>query len=359
MSATLFRYISGLFLRRTLAALLGLSALLQLLALLDTATDILERKLGLAGIGHYIWLRLPGIIDQVVILSVLVGSLLTFAQLARRNEMVILRSAGITIYRLGLLLAPCVALIAAAHFLLADYVVPRSAHALAIWWQDSAITDPDTDNTPKTIWFRITTDVVAIDALAHDGTELDNVHIYHRAPDGLLISRTNASKALYKDGAWMLTGATTSTIKGNAIAEQPARDMPWPVSIRPSELLDLANPASSLPSATIQRILSGDSAGNRSHNFYRTKLQEIYAAPLGSFLMLMIGLIMAYGTGRDQRTDGLLLTGIGLGLGFLLVNGILSAFGEAGTLPPALAAWAALPVFACISAAILLRHEEP
>ena len=55
----LLRYMSGHFLSNTLGAILGFTALIELLDVLNNATDILDRKLGVAGLFHYVLLRLP------------------------------------------------------------------------------------------------------------------------------------------------------------------------------------------------------------------------------------------------------------------------------------------------------------
>ena len=83
---TLDRYVFRMLLTRTVVAVVVLICLVQLLELLDMTTRILERGEGLAGIGHYSLLRLPGQFQQVAALSVLVGALFTFTHLARSSE---------------------------------------------------------------------------------------------------------------------------------------------------------------------------------------------------------------------------------------------------------------------------------
>lgn len=49
--------------------------------------------------------------------------------------------------------------------------------------------------------------------------------------------------------------------------------------------------------------------------------------------------------------------GLAAGLSYLLLDGILGVLGEAGTLPPLLAAWLSHATFACVGGAMLLYVE--
>src|SRR3546814_2987067 len=89
-------YLTRTFATQALACVAALTALLQALDLLDNATDILQRHLGIRGIGYYLALRLPTVVDQVLTIGVLIASIMTFRNLARHNEITVLRAAGIT-----------------------------------------------------------------------------------------------------------------------------------------------------------------------------------------------------------------------------------------------------------------------
>ena len=59
------RHILRLVGTRVMAALVVLVSILQILDLLDVTTDILQRRLGVAGVFYYATLRLPSLIEQV------------------------------------------------------------------------------------------------------------------------------------------------------------------------------------------------------------------------------------------------------------------------------------------------------
>ncbi|MFD2264598.1 LptF/LptG family permease [Lacibacterium aquatile] len=357
MPGILSRYLVLMLVKRVVASLAGFVGLLLLLATLDSATEILDRGLGAAGIGYFLWLRLPTAVDQAMILAMLVGSVTTFTLLSRRSEMIILRAAGITIYRIALMMLPALLIYAAAHFLLADQVKPVVQRDFALWWQ--ATTPPEKLKDSRTVWFRASPDVVSAEAVRDSGRELLNVEIYKRSKqDGMLISRMWSPKAVYVDNAWLLYDAELIRVDGPRIFREGPFDTVWETSLRPEEAVDLANPLSTLGSGTIRSALDGEAPANRSQAYYLTHLNAAYATPLASFVMFILGLVCAYGDRRSMAGEKQALFSLGIGMAFMLVNGIMVAFGEAGAIPPALAAWGALTIFACVAGTILLRFEE-
>ena len=354
----LLRYLSGHFLSNTLGAILGFTALIELLDVLNNATDILDRKLGVLGLGHYVFLRLPATLDQAITLGVLIGGVLTFLQAARHNELIAIRSAGVTIYQLGGLLLPCVAAIAFLHFLVADQLVPRSASALSVWWQATTPDDEDKDSKDKPVWFRVGTEMVAVDRVLNGGRRLTGVHIYKRDSTGTLTGRVVAQQASYDNDAWTLTSVVETTLTQRGATDKAIAAEPWKVRLTPAEIVELGLPASRLSTRASQSALEGERPSNRAPSFYEMQIQETYASALAAFVMLLLSLPVAFTPTRSGGGAKFLITSLVLGLLYLLTNGVLDAFGESGALPPFVATWGALLIFTMAGTSLLLNLED-
>lgn len=354
MSSTLGRYLSMQFLVRVVATVLALAALVQTLDLLDVTTEILQRKLGFAGIGTYVALRLPSVLDQVILLGVLLGGLLTFLQLAARSEIVIMRAAGVTIWRLLRMLTPALLAIIALHFIITDQIAPRTEQALSAWWAD---TTPDDEKDGDPVWFRLTPYMVSADRVLDSGTRMENLRLYRRE-NSTLTSRIVAREARFEAGRWIVSDGVEVRVDQGKASQQPLDDWVWDAPLSPADLVRLSNPHARLSTSITRALLAGGHATNQPSSYYETHLQQIYAVPLGAFVMLMIGLPLAYATPRGGQSGRLLAIGLGLGLLFLLTQGVLAALGEAGRLPPLLATWAGLAAFGCIAATRIIRRED-
>jgi lipopolysaccharide export system permease protein len=90
--------------------------------------------------------------------------------------------------------------------------------------------------------------------------------------------------------------------------------------------------------------------------FYSTALQRSWAAPVAALVMLLIAspvLLINFRSG-GART---IVSCLGAGLFFLVIDGVFTALGEGGNIPAVLGAWAAPAIFAAAGASALLFLE--
>ncbi|OYX33092.1 MAG: hypothetical protein B7Y99_07880 [Caulobacterales bacterium 32-69-10] len=265
MGGVLFKYLSVMLLQRTLATLAVLVGLLQLVDLFEATPQVLERGLGLGGIIHYEILRLPGMVQQILPVSVLIGALTCFTGLARNSEMSALRASGVTIYRIVAMLMPTVALIAVAHFLIADQVAPRSEQAFTVWWGSHAPIVKTSKDEPKaapkkarTVWFRTGPYLVYAEAASADGRRLDGLRIYHRDANGRLDQRIVARSAqLGADGKWLLQGSELLGVAPTRLNPSLRTDRIWHTDLAPADVVSVFSPDDRISSGRALRAISG------------------------------------------------------------------------------------------------------
>jgi lipopolysaccharide export system permease protein len=348
-------YLMRAFLGRLLGVLLALAALMQLLDLLDNASSVLMRG-GVLAILRYTALRLPTLLGQMLPVAALVAAALTFMRLTSTLELTALRALGVSIWRMMVALLPACALAAAVQFVLLDRIAPPTQRALSDWWAAHPAPGTRAAERPRQLWLRSQQDIVAVDRVSLDGTELEGVIIVARDPDGLATTRIDAAQAMHEEGRWTLRGVRIARPGGSA-AETLA-SMPWPEGPSPRNMVEVARPTEAMSVSRAREILRGEWAGTRGAAYYEMRLQTSFAALLGPAIMVLLAAPAACGLPR--RGGGGLRAGLGLalGLGYLTFAGLTAALGEAAVLPPAMAAWAPPVIFGCAGLAILLRMEE-
>lgn len=351
------RYIGRMLVIRLLISLLALSALLQVLDLFDNARDLLSRGGGTQDILTYTGLRFPTIIEQALPIAFLVWTLATLMSLARSNEMLALRSAGYTTYRILAVCLPIAIVSGIIHFILIDQVTPWSERRFLDWWSAFDAENPSQDNQAD-IWLRSLNSVVLVRGLSEAGQALNHVTIVQLSDNGLATGWIDAESAKRLPEGWVLYDTRTTKIENGRVAVESSDRLPWPGVLDPSSIVDLASPTDSVSTARLRRILQGTWAGENSPSYYLTRLYHSYASPLASLLMLLLAAPAAYIIRRRGGTGRELGLGFALGMGYLVADGLFSAFGEAGVLPPLIAAWTAPILFALIGGSILLHYEE-
>lgn len=357
---TITGYLTRTFLTRVLSVLLALSALLQLLDLLDAASTVLERGLGAGGLLEYTALRLPLVIERVVPLAVLIGSLSTLWSFASTNEIVAMRSVGMTPYQIMGGLLPAAVAVALGHFILGDQIAPRAERTFLSWW--AASTPPaekadDDDDKPKPVWFRLGDHVVRIGSIAEDGKSFQSLEMVARDANGLATDLVSATRGDHGPDGWRIYDVSRTHL-GDPIRMTHDDVLGWDMDLSPNNMIDLRKPTENISFQRLLRLVRGTWAGGESPAFYATRLHSTYAAPLASLVMLLLAAPVAHGMRRRGGAMGSLALGTAVGLCFLLISGILGAMGQAGTLPPLIAVWGPLVFFTAVGGAIMIHIEE-
>ena len=338
---------------RVLAALAVLMGILQIIDLLEVTTQILDRKLGAAGVAYYALLRLPRLIEQAAPLAVLAGSLFAFAKLAGESAVTAMRSTGISAYRITLIAAPAAVALALTQLVIGMAIAPRTDQMLSEWWQASAPKDPSKVVDPVT--FRVGSEVVVAVPRDPDGHSLEKVTIYRRDGTGRLVQRTTAQAAVYESGGWRLIEPRFETLGTSSISEGQAKSMDWTRELQPADIRAISGGQTTVTPQEASRALAGG-LSIRPRTFYDTQLQRAWAAPFACIVMLLLSAPSALAHFRGGGAT-LLVQCLATGLLFLVFDGAFTALGENGAAPPILAAWGAPVMFGALGVTMLVYLE--
>jgi lipopolysaccharide export system permease protein len=229
------------------------------------------------------------------------------------------------------------------HVALAQKLVPMSERALQGWWDTSV---PLEERAADPEWVRTSGGIVLFQRHSADGARLLDLRIYERGSDALLRLRTRAYEARWQDGGWQLVGASDLAV---ADGDRPTAgaERAWQTNLRPEDVLRLNEDDPRLSSVELAAVIEGERVGTRPRSFYQTVLMQSFAAPFSVFIMMLLAVPAALVSERGGG-GGRMLAALGLGLGFLLVDGVFSAFGTSGRIDPVMAAFATPLAFAVI-----------
>ncbi|MGA2951846.1 MAG: LptF/LptG family permease [Caulobacteraceae bacterium] len=345
-------YLTRIMAVRTAAAGVAMIGLLQLIDLLERTNDLLARG-GAIQIARYMLLRLPYMFEQVAPFAVLAGALFTFAQLARNSELVVMRISGLSLLQIFRRTLPVALAVAALDLVVADQVTPRAEQALAAWWAEST---PGHPVNTRERWFRIDGDVVLARAGAPNGRSMRGVSIYDRDAGQQLVRRIEAAKAVWTGHGWRLDNATVTDLRQDHAERMTVSAMDWPTTLRPADSARLFAGAYQMTSEAAYRSLFGKGPIDQSPSEFQTRLYRTLAEALAPLIMLLFALPTALGHARSNRTIPVIL-GLCFGLFYLVTDGILTAMGQTGVLPPWAAAWGAPVAFAAGAVSYLLYAE--
>ena len=98
--------------------------------------------------------------------------------------------------------------------------------------------------------------------------------------------------------------------------------------------------------------------GSRPGYFYATWIQQKIAGPIALALMPLLAGIAAFAHHRQGSSVIAVVWGITFGFLFVVIDNILLAMGQFGSLPPVVAAWLPIALFATVGLWIVFNFEN-
>ncbi len=354
-------YVGRLFGVRFLGLLAFFVIVLQMLDLLNRSEAIMAAEgATTASTWRYIALRAPLIVSQFAPFAALLAIVATLSMLNLRNEIVIMRAAGMSVHRVLAPIGLACLLIAGAHFLFHELVVVRNAERLAYWEANDFAVGLVHDAATRTN-IRVTHEGEIVSAASaartQGGVRLSGVVIYDLDETGLARSVTEATSALFEDDAWRLYGVRSATAGGVA-KPATATPEPWLTSLNPELLFALTlNPDRSSLVTIVRQIdqLRRDGADATPAT---TSLLSRFSKPMATLLMPLLGAIAGFGVGRQGNQLARASGGAALGFVYFVAENLMLAVGKLGVVPPVLGAFFPFALFIILGFAILLAMES-
>jgi lipopolysaccharide export system permease protein len=302
--------------------------------------------------------KLPLIITQVTPIAVLVGALVGLGLLGRQNEFVAMRACGVSIWQIATPLVAVATLIGIAAFAWNETVVPYSARRWhAIENTDIKKRDAAMMFTGREVWYHGHAGFYNIERVAPRRSALYGVTVYQLGQD-FRPTRLIEIESAHWDGArWQLTGARTREFRHGAIRELPRA----PAGFALPETLDDFRAVSVEPEELSYQMLRRQMKDLRRKGVDTSEswvdLHMKLSLPAASLIMMLVAVPLAAAGTRLSSFASSIGLGFAVGFGYFVVMAFARALGQAGALPPVMAAWAANGLFALVGGFYALGTE--
>ncbi|MFQ5562591.1 MAG: LPS export ABC transporter permease LptG [Parvularculaceae bacterium] len=340
---TLFRYLSF----RTLA---GVGGLFILMAALVVLTDLIEnlRFAGKVANGDFgfalmlTFMRTPGLSQALLPFVFLFGAMWAFNQLNRHSEISVMRSAGLSIWRL---LGPAALIAAFFGALVVTAIDPLSTRLMAqaekmrndVRGLNSGLVQIFDDG----IWLRQGTadNALIINARGFDEDEsaLTDVTVWRFDADSVFVERIDSPKAVLSGHTLELREARLKAIDDQKERRSPVYAIP--TSLTPADMRERVAPPETMSIWQLPRFIPLAEAAGMPTKRYYIRFHDLCSTPLKLLAMVLIA--ATFSLRHARAGGGLKLFAYGVSAGFLLyvLVEISTALGESGVAPVALAAW--------------------
>jgi lipopolysaccharide export system permease protein len=341
---------------RFIAILLGVTTFVLSLEVISYTPDILALRPGSASIvPEYMVMRAPGILVTYLPISMLLALLLTLTELSYRNEISALWSAGLSPAHIILLLLPLTLVAGGTQFLLSDTAIPAATPILREWGIGDYGKEKLKIGERDPIWMRSGADILRAGSANLESTELNNVIIFRRDPDGLLREQVYAKKATLSAGRWTLSDVLIY-YRGNQPPNRLAT-LVYSGSMKPAAAGARSGDPEEMSLVDLSYFIENAGFGIRPVWVYQTWWHKRLTMFLSALLMVALCIPLMTRFRRGGGLGVLFIAGVGLGFVYFVIDGIAATMGELGFVSPWIAAWLPILSFGAIAAAMTFRAE--
>ncbi len=302
--------------------------------------DQLEKMQGgydFSEVAVYVLLSIPASIGDYLPLSSLVGCLIGLGALAATSELVIIRSAGVSIMEIIWVVMRPVLVYIGLGLLIGEYVTPltsqyaESRRAIALGHQKAL-------QTQRGVWSREGNEYMHFSAVLPNG-QLFGVTRMKFDDQGRLLSSTYVESAIYQEDHWFEEGVVETVIRNREVKREEFVNRRWYSELSPKLLdiiaLDIERlPMRRLHSYALFREKQGLDAQDYRLEFWKKALQ-----PLATASLVMIAISFIFGPLRQVTMGYRIFTGIIVGIAFRTSQDLLG---------PSSLIWGFSPMFAVL-----------
>lgn len=351
--------------RRFLVGMLGTFFLCSILIYMIDFVELLRQagKYGAVPAWKLAWitlLRLPAYSELLLAFAVLVGSISTLLMLARKSELAVMRSGGMSVWqflRPGILVGLLLGVIAVVVY------NPMAAYSRGLAEKLTAEAFGRETNKMKArgsgSWLRQDgMDGESVLSAAHAsrrGAKLTLVTAFVFDKQGHFSERIDAKEANLKEGYWILSQAIVSKV-----GQEPEKHDSYLLStyLTPERVADALGSVISLSVWELPDLIEATEKAKLSTAPLRIQYALLLSRPLLCVAMVLLAATVSLRSFRSGGIQTMVISGMAGGIGFLLVAEISRQLGVAGLAPPWAAVWMPVILTIMVSTTVLLHQED-
>jgi lipopolysaccharide export system permease protein len=356
---TIYRYLTKELLKYFGIVLVTVVGIYLSVDFFEKIDNFLDAKLPLSKAVVFFALRVPFIVAQITPVGVLLAVLIVFGLMARNNEIVALKSGGVSVYYLFKPVLVIGLIFSALLFFLSEVLVPMTmGRANRIWLgevkKESAVT-----SRKKNIWIRGNRSISHITYFKPSDKAIFGVTLNYFDKNFRLIKRVDAGKGVYKEGKWYLLNVIEQELleddesyKVSHIVESPAK-----LDFVPEDLNRVVKKCEEMSYGELSAYIRDVEEEGYDATSHRVDLNAKIAFPFVCVIMSTVGTGLALWRKKKEGLAGSIFYGIGMAFIYWTLYSSCLSLGYGELLPPMIAPWVTNVIFACLGTFILLNAD--
>ncbi|MDD5475520.1 MAG: LPS export ABC transporter permease LptG [Syntrophales bacterium] len=341
------RYILKEFARNLVLILVSLIVLYLIVDFFQRIRMFISNGATLSQMFSYFIYSIPMILVQMTPVSVLLSSLITFGILSKNCELVALRAAGTSLYRVALPLVLFSMAIALFSFMVGEFMTPYSNQRLKhIKYVEIQNRQQMGTFKQSQIWYRGKEGIYNFAVFDPHEAVIRGIKINYLDSSMDLVRRIDAAEGRWIDGAWVFYDLMITTFpEGDFPVVETMRSSVINLPEKPQDFLVVQREPDEMGFGELKGYIHKIRSEGYDATRYLVDLHGKVAFPLVIIIMGSLGLCFAAGLERSGGIAQGIGIGVVTGFSYWLLFAFTVSLGKSGVLPPVMGAWAANAIF--------------
>lgn len=354
------RYLAREFTQNFFLGLGAFSTIYLVVEFFERINAFLYNKATVELMGAYFLNKIPSIVFQVAPASILLSSIITLGLMSRHNEILAMKSGGISLRRITFSILGVVIILYFILLGMNEFIVP-SANQNVRMLRNLIIhkKKPMAAFKQNQIWIHSHQAIYNIQLYHPEKDFLEGVTFYRFDQNFRIIERIDARSARWQDGRWIFSDASVTHFASEGFpVRKKYSELTLTLPETPSDFRIAEKNPDEMNYRELKEYVHKIEHDGYNSTKYRCAMHAIFSYPFIGVIMAFLGIPIAL---RKERGAGVAL---GVGFSILISFAYLVAFslslelGKAGTIPPFLSAWLGNFIFALVGVYLFLsvRH---
>jgi lipopolysaccharide export system permease protein len=319
------RYIAINVLSSVFIVIFVLLAMFTFIAFFEEVDNIGRGQYDVSQAVLYVVLTVPTIVHQILPMAALLGCTIGLGILSNNSELVIIRSAGVTMRRIGWSVMKVGIVLIALGIVIGEWVAPNSER-LAQTLRSVALSKQLKIGGQQGLWAKDGNDIVNARKFL-PGDRLGEVFIYRMNQANQVKELITAGTAAYVDDQWILRDVTRSAFADGKVTTSVDSTVAWDTSLSPDLLNVVTVKPDTLSTIGLYHYVHYLKTNGLSADIYEQAFWSKIAAPFITALMVLLSIPFVFGSTRSVSMGQRIVVGVLMGVGFHIINQSMSYVG--------------------------------
>lgn len=330
------RYIMRTVIGSVSLVMLILLALFSFAAFVNELTYLGKGEYGVLQALLYVALTLPGMAYDLFPVAALLGSVIGLGVMASNSELVVMRSAGVSIGRITWSVMKAGLVLVMVAVIISEFVSAESER-LAQELRSQALVGYVSKKIDKGFWTRDESRIINVRRVLANG-ELSGIYIYEIDDQRRLQEVLHAKSAIFKEDQWLLREVSYSRLGQHEVSSTLIDRLPQESLVDPEMVDVIAIKPRSLSARGLYEYVEYLKRNDLNASHYEMVFWSKLILPFATAMMVFLSIPFVFGPLRSVGVGVRVLFGTLVGISFYVIHQMSSYVGLVFHINPALSA---------------------